>query len=286
MDLNRVPAHQGMPHGGVFINYRVADQPVAAAAIDYALTRRFGADRVFRDCTSMSAGQHYPTAIRAALESATVLVAVVGPRWLSLTEPGTSIRLIDRAHDWVRQEIGSALRRGIPVVPVMLQDTPENAARLTSAELPPDIRKLARLQTFDFSQRRFGEDMDRLVRRLLQLEPGLAIRRPNIETMRDDTDPPDTFSQLVDAFLDVPYVREEGNRRLLLGLMRPEIATVVPNLSSDRLHVIALLRTCRQYEGGLDNLIDAACTLGMDVEHARYLRTLAGRLVSSSMDRI
>jgi len=272
-----VPVHQGMPYGGVFISYRAADQPLAAAAIHDALTRRFGADRVFRDCASMRAGQHYPSAIRAALDSATVLVSVVGPQWLTLTELGTSIRLIDRAQDWVRHEIASALRRGIPVVPVMLMDTPENTARLTPAELPEDIQQLAKLQTFEFSPRRFGEDMDRLARRLLQLEPALAIRRPNIEAMSDDTEPPDTFSQLVDAFLDVPYVRDEGNRRLLLGLMRPEIATAVPNHSSDRLHVIALLRTCRQYEGGLDNLIDAARALGMDAEYAQYLRTLADR---------
>jgi len=283
MDLDRAPVHQGMPYGGVFINYRVADQPVAAAAIHDALTRRFGSDRVFRDCTSMLAGQHYPSAIRAALESATVLVAIVGPQWLTLTDPRTSARLIDRAHDWVRMEISSALCRRIPVIPVMLMDTPENAARLTPAQLPDDLRQFATLQAFEFSQRRFGADLDRLAHRLLQLEP--ALGRPKVMTMIDGTDPPDAFFELVEAFLDVPCVRDEGNRRLLLGRIRPEIATVVPNYPSDRLHVIALLRTCRQYDGGLDNLIDAACALGMDARHAQYLRALVGRLLSSSMDR-
>jgi TIR domain-containing protein len=178
MDADRgAPVYQGMPsmpHGCVFISYRAADQPLAAAAIHDALARRFGADRVFRDCASMGAGQHYPTAIRAALESATVLVAVVGPRWLTLIEPRTSGRPIDRGHDWVREEIACALRRGIPIIPVMLKDTPENAARLTPAELPEDIRQFAKLQTLEFSQRRFGEDLDRLAHRLLQLEPALA----------------------------------------------------------------------------------------------------------------
>jgi Effector-associated domain 2/TIR domain len=287
MDIDRAPAYRGMPYGGVFINYRAVDQPLAAAAIYDALARRFGADRVFRDCASMQAGEHYPAAIRAALESATVLVAVVGPQWLTLTEPRTSNRLIDRDHDWVRLEIARALRRRIPVIPVMLKHTPKDAARLTPAELPEDIRQLAKLQTFEFSQRRFGEDLDRLAHRLLQLEPALAIRRSNVITLNNGTaeDPPDAFSELVEAFLEAPYVRDEGDRRLLLNLIRPEIATAVPGHSSARLHVIALLRTCLQYKDGLANVIDAARTLGMDAGHAQYLRTLADRLLSSSMDR-
>jgi Effector-associated domain 2/TIR domain len=285
MDLDRAPVYQGMPYGGVFINYRAADQPLAAAAIHDALARRFGADRVFRDCTSMPAGQHYPTAIRAALESATVLVAVVGPRWLALTERETARRLIDRERDWVRLEIASALRRSIPVIPVMLKDTPEDAKRLIPSELPEDIQQFAKLQTFEFSQRRFRDDLDRLAHRLLQLVPALATRRPSAIAMNNDMadDPPDAFTELVEAFLDLPQVNDEGNRRLLLGLIRPEIASVVPSHSSDRFHVIALLRTCLQYEGGLANLIDAACSLGMDAGHARHLRTLADRLLSSSV---
>jgi hypothetical protein len=271
----------------VFINYRSADQPLAAAAIHDALTMRFGADRVFRDCTSMRAGQHYPTVIRAALESATVLVAVVGPRWLALTERETARRLIDRDGDWVRLEIASALRRRIPVIPVMLKDTPDDAKRLIPSELPEDIRQFAKLQTFEFSQRRFREDLDRLAHRLLQLEPALANRWLGDMAMSNGTaeDPPDAFTEFVEAFLDAPQVNGEENRRLLLGLIRPEIATVVPSHSSDRFHVIALLRTCLRYEGGLANLIDAACALGMDGGHAQTLRMLAGRLLSSSMYR-
>jgi hypothetical protein len=122
---------------------------------------------------------------------------------------------------------------------------------------------------------------------LLQLAPALAEARPNAMTMNHglpDDSPPDAFSELVEEFLRAPCIRGEANRRLLLSLIRPEIATTVPNHSSDRLHLIALLRTCRQYEGGLDNLIEAARTLGLDAGHAQYLRTLAGRLWSSSVD--
>jgi hypothetical protein len=66
--------------GVVFVNYRVKDNPLRAAGVHDMLVRRFGGDRVFRDCVSMAAGEHYPTELRKDLERADVLMAVIGPR--------------------------------------------------------------------------------------------------------------------------------------------------------------------------------------------------------------
>jgi len=287
MDLDRAP----LPDGLVFINYRTGDEPVAAAAIHDGLARRFGAHRVFRDCVSMVAGQHYPSAVRAALEKAAVLVAVMGPRWLTLTEEGSPARLVDRDHDWVRVEIATAFRRGIPVVPILLMDTPESARPPAPADLPGDVRALATIQAFELSQRRFGADLDRLAQRLLQLAPTLAAPPSAVAPATGSAAPPaavpaDPFFDLVEAFLAVPAVREQQSRRVLLTLIRPEIAAAVPHHASDRLHVIALLRTCRQYADGLDQLITAARTLGMDVAYEQHLRNLTARFLSTSVDRI
>ena len=54
--------------GGVFINYRAVDDPLGAAAIHAILASEFGEDQVFRDCESMKPGEHYPSALREALE--------------------------------------------------------------------------------------------------------------------------------------------------------------------------------------------------------------------------
>jgi len=159
---------------GVFINYRTADQPLGAAAIHDYLARRFGSEQVFRDCVSMGAGADYPDEIRAALEQADVLVAIVGPKWLSARDGGA--RLIDRTGDWVRFEIRRALQRGIPVLPVLLKDTPADAEPLEAADLPSDINRIAHKQAFEFSHFRFRVDMDRLTERLAELVPALEVR--------------------------------------------------------------------------------------------------------------
>jgi hypothetical protein len=158
--------------GGVFINYRIVDQPVGAAAIAAFLADRFGPDRVFRDVVSLAAGDDYPTALRDALAQADALVAVIGPNWATLTdEHGT--RLIDREHDWVRREIADALRRGIPVIPVLLTDTPANATPPRPEDLPADIARLARVQAMEISQKRFGADVARLADALVTKVPQL-----------------------------------------------------------------------------------------------------------------
>jgi hypothetical protein len=68
----------------------------------------------------------------------------------------------------------------------------------------------------------------------------------------------DGFSALVDALLAVPCVRKAESRHLLLDLFpRREIADVVPHHAEDRLHVIALARTCQRFTRGLADLLDA-----------------------------
>ncbi|MFG1639770.1 hypothetical protein ACGFMK_05745 [Amycolatopsis sp. NPDC049252] len=70
------------------------------------------------------------------------------------------------------------------------------------------------------------------------------------------------FPALVEALLAVPCVRRAESRRLLLDLFpRREIADVVPYHAEDRLHVIALARTCQRFDGGLGDLLGAVRTI-------------------------
>jgi hypothetical protein len=52
--------------GGVFINYRYVDSPLGVAGIRQHLAGEFGPELIFRDCDSLAAGTHYPTASDAA----------------------------------------------------------------------------------------------------------------------------------------------------------------------------------------------------------------------------
>jgi hypothetical protein len=81
---------------------------------------------------------------------------------------------------------------------------------------------------------------------------GFPVRMTTLLAKRE------AFSGLVEALLAVPCVRKTDSRRLLLELfVRREIADVVPYHAEDRLHVIALARTCQRFDGGLADLLDA-----------------------------
>jgi hypothetical protein len=162
--------------GVVFINYRVKDNPLAAATIYKELAGRFGARQVFRDCDSIQAGDHYPTELRAGLERADVLLAVIGPQWNRLTDEHGTL-LIQRDDDWVRWEIATAIKRNIRIVPVLLRDVPESAELPSRTILPKNIKKLANLQTIDISQRRLSADLDQLANRLVEMVPSLDAHR-------------------------------------------------------------------------------------------------------------
>ena len=161
---------------GVFVNYRAKDTPHAAAWIANVLVDNFTSDLVFRDTDSMAAGEHYPSEIRAALRDADVLVAVVGPKWMQ-EDPTTGEPRILNERDWVRTEIAYALEHGIPVVPVLLLDAPDNARLPRHDELPEDIQEFASLQVARLSQRRWAQDTKQLVERLVTMAPSLVVPR-------------------------------------------------------------------------------------------------------------
>ena len=94
--------------GGVFVSYRREDGGDAGRLAD-RLVDRFGAERVFIDVDAIEPGMDYVEALTHAVEACDVLVAVIGPGWLTATDKQG--RRIDDPYDWVRVEVGTA-RRG------------------------------------------------------------------------------------------------------------------------------------------------------------------------------
>jgi hypothetical protein len=90
--------------------------------------------------------------------------------------------------------------------------------------------------------------------------------------------PKEQFPVLVDALLAVPCVRKAESRRLLLEIFpRREIADVVPYYAEDRLHVIALLRTCQRFTDGLADLLDAIKMIEPESPQVMALATIIAR---------
>jgi len=154
---------------GVFVNYRGEDSGIAAVLIDRELVARFGSDRVFLDSRSTPVGADFVEELQARLRTCSVLLVVIGPHWLTLTDAAGQRRIDDPA-DWVRREIAEALTRGLRVIPVLAND-----ARLpTEADLPGDIVGLSRRQFVPLRHRYTSVDLDFLVDRIIEADPELA----------------------------------------------------------------------------------------------------------------
>jgi hypothetical protein len=88
-----------------------------------------------------------------------VLLALVGDRWLTVTDKQGQRRL-DDPNDFVRLEIEAALRRKVRIIPILV----EGATMPHADELPAAIAGLARRQALELSPSRFEYDTSRLLK--------------------------------------------------------------------------------------------------------------------------
>jgi tetratricopeptide (TPR) repeat protein len=154
---------------GVFISYRGDDTDTAAVLIDQELAARFGNDRVFLDSRSILAGSDFAEELLRRLRACSVLLVVIGPRWLTLTD-SAGRRRIDDPQDWIRREIAEALTHRLRVIPVLTGD----ATLPTEADLPADIAGLSRRQYVPLRRRYTPVDLAFLVERITEADPELA----------------------------------------------------------------------------------------------------------------
>ena len=117
-----------------------------------------GVGQVFKDVDSIQPGDDFVEEITTAIGSCAALLAVIGPRWLTVTSADGHRRLDDPA-DFVRLEIEAAFARNVRVIPVLVE-----GARIPGiAELPASMAQLARRQALELSPSRFGSDTARLL---------------------------------------------------------------------------------------------------------------------------
>ena len=103
------------------------------------------------------------------------MLVLIGPKWLEITDAHGRRRL-DDPHDWIRQEISTALRRGIRVVPVLIDGTPLP----DESALSDDLKPLVRRQALELADTRWRGDLQRLVETLAKL-PGLKLQSSDQE---------------------------------------------------------------------------------------------------------
>jgi hypothetical protein len=146
-----------MPGGAIFISYRREDAAGEAGRLSDHLARRFGEARVFIDIDTIAPGTDFIVELDRALADTKVLLVIIGRRWLDAAD-ATGARRLDRADDFVRREIHSALSRGVRIVPVLVQ----GATMPSEADLPKPLAKLATRQAMAIQHEEFGADAQRL----------------------------------------------------------------------------------------------------------------------------
>jgi hypothetical protein len=109
-------------------------------------------------------GADYRRRIYDAIDASNVVLVLIGPRWSTLTGPG-GVRRLDEPDDLLRAEIARALARGVPVIPVLVNNAP------MPASLAPEIRQLGHLQAAPLRNTDWANDLAGLVGRLRQFVP-------------------------------------------------------------------------------------------------------------------
>jgi hypothetical protein len=154
----------------VFLSYRRDDSRSATGRLKDRLETAFGADRVFRDVDSIGSGADFQAALERAIGSASVVLAIVGVRWVDARDAAGRRRLED-PQDMVRRELEAALAAGVPIIPVLVE-----GARMPAAEaLPSSLAAFARCQAITLDDEGWRDDTQRLVALLREhhgVEPG------------------------------------------------------------------------------------------------------------------
>ena len=138
----------------IFISYRRDDSEGEAGRLFDDLTRAFGNDAVFMDVVGIKPGVDFRKAIEDNVASCGVLLAIVGPAWASIIGADGKRRLED-PNDFVALEIASALRREVPVIPVLVHD-----AKMPSGDLLPEsLKSFAFRNSVELSHARWNSDV-------------------------------------------------------------------------------------------------------------------------------
>ena len=212
--------------GGIFVSYRRYETGHLAGRLADRLADRFGEGRVFIDVDAIEPGVDFAEEISRAVATCKVLLAVIGPNWLTTTDEQGRRRL-DDPDDIVRLEIEAALVRNIRVIPILV----EGAVMPGRQYLPDSLVGLARRNALLIRHESFRSDVGRLVtaiERALAVAPDFAPTADVIDAQGDQS-----AGQAVDEMVEIGSEsdRSDLTRAARLLADAEEITRSAPNKS-------------------------------------------------------
>ena len=103
----------------IFINYRRQDTEGYVGRLYDHLAQHFETQDIFMDVDSIPPGADFVEVLEQAVADCDVLIAMIGPQWVDITDEQGERRL-HQWNDFVRIEIASALKHKKVVVPVLV----------------------------------------------------------------------------------------------------------------------------------------------------------------------
>src|SRR5579864_2038040 len=151
----------------ITISDRRDDSDVITGRIFDRLSAHYGRETVFRDIDSIPLGVDFRKHVNSVIDDTDIMVAVVGPKWIG-PRPGQS--RLDNAADPVRVEIDAALRKKVPLIPVLVL----RAQMPRADQLPPSLEDFAYRNAATIDA---GQDFDTHMARLIRAIDNLLVER-------------------------------------------------------------------------------------------------------------
>lgn len=165
-----------MSSGKIFISYRREDTSGESGRLKDKLEQVFGQENIFYDVETLEAGLNFDQSIAKALSESKVLLAMIGPHWLKVTDSKGTLRL-QKSDDWVRKEISEALKRNLRVIPVLV-----NGAEMPDqGELPDDLSELSLKHAQELSSSRWNYDVGELSKVLEKIIAKKPEPKPQVQ---------------------------------------------------------------------------------------------------------
>lgn len=185
----------------ITISYRREETGDITGRIFDRLVAHYGRGNVFRDIDNTPAGRDFDKYDRAVFGGSDIVLAIVGPRWVS--PRGHHTHLQDPA-DPVRVEIETAMQKGALVLPVLVM----RAEMPRPDELPETIRQFAFYNALSVDS---GQDFDVHITRLIgAVDAELKSKTAAATTATASGDDAEAIA-LLDAALAPAPVMPPGN---------------------------------------------------------------------------
>jgi pterin-4a-carbinolamine dehydratase len=186
----------------IFISYRRSNMMI----VDYLhekLSDHFAKGSIFLDRRDIDPGTSFPDKIRTAVKDAAIVLALIGPDWISVQHERKLSRRLDLPDDWVRLELELALSPKSKVLPVLI----EGATIPKEEQLPESLAGLLQLQWVTLSRDHFRDDVEKLIETITS---DLATKRTS-ELLNNNVNP---YPTKVPNFKPAAIEGEQLSRRL------------------------------------------------------------------------